>query len=138
LFRALWRQRASRKAYGSSTTRPPFRSSIAESLKDLIIRGGENIYPREIEDLVFTHPAVANAAVVGVPDREWGEVAVAFVQIKAEAAADEAELTAFCRAKLASYKVPRIWRFVDQFPQTGSGKIQKFALRNLLLNSERP
>jgi fatty-acyl-CoA synthase len=107
-------------------------------LKDLIIRGGENIYPREIEDLVFTHPAVANAAVVGVPDREWGEVAVAFVQIKAEAAADEAELTAFCRAKLASYKVPRIWRFVDQFPQTGSGKIQKFALRNLFLNSERP
>jgi acyl-CoA synthetase (AMP-forming)/AMP-acid ligase II len=74
-------------------------------LKDLIIRGGENIYPREIEDLVFTHPAVANAAVVGVPDREWGEVAVAFVQIKAEAAADEAELNAFCRAKLASDRV---------------------------------
>jgi fatty-acyl-CoA synthase len=100
-------------------------------LKELIIRGGENIYPREIEDLLFTHPAVANAAVVGVPDREWGEVAVAFVQVKAEAAADEAELTAFCRARLASYKVPRIWRFVDQFPQTASGKIQKFALRNL-------
>jgi fatty-acyl-CoA synthase len=107
-------------------------------LTDLIIRGGENIYPREIEDLLFTHPAVANAAVVGVPDREWGEVAVAFVQVKAEAAADEAELTAFCRARLASYKVPRIWRFVDQFPQTGSGKIQKFVLRNLFLNSERP
>jgi fatty-acyl-CoA synthase len=107
-------------------------------LTDLIIRGGENIYPREIEDLLFTHPAVANAAVVGVPDREWGEVAVAFVQVKAEAAADEAELTAFCRAKLASYKVPRIWRFVDQFPQTGSGKIQKFVLRDLFLNSERP
>jgi fatty-acyl-CoA synthase len=100
-------------------------------LTDLIIRGGENIYPREIEDLLFTHSAVANAAVVGVPDREWGEVAVAFVQVKAEAAADEAELTAFCRARLASYKVPRIWRFVDQFPQTASGKIQKFALRNL-------
>ena len=107
-------------------------------LKELIIRGGENIYPREIEDLLFTHPAVANAAVVGVPDREWGEVAVAFVQVKAEAAADETELTAFCRAQLASYKVPRIWRFVDQFPQTGSGKIQKFALRNLFLRSERP
>jgi fatty-acyl-CoA synthase len=106
-------------------------------LTDLIIRGGENIYPREIEDLLFTHSAVANAAVVGVPDREWGEVAVAFVQVKAEAAADEAELTAFCRARLASYKVPRIWRFVDQFPQTASGKIQKFVLRNLFLNSER-
>ena len=104
---------------------------VQARLTDLIIRGGENIYPREIEDLLFTHPAVANAAVVGVPDREWGEVAVAFVQVKAEAAADEAELTAFCRARLASYKVPRIWRFVDQFPQTASGKIQKFALRNL-------
>ena len=61
-----------------------------------------------------------------------------FLQVKAKAAADEAEFTTFCRAKLASYKVPRFWRFVDQFPQTGSGKIQKFVLRNLFLNSGRP
>ncbi|CAN5295361.1 linear/branched/unsaturated fatty acid:CoA ligase LbuL [soil metagenome] len=97
-------------------------------LKDLIIRGGENIYPREIEDVLFTHPAVATVAVVGVPDREWGEIVVAFVQTRA--AADEAALTAFCRERLASYKVPRVWRFVEQFPQTASGKIQKFVLRD--------
>jgi len=97
-------------------------------LKDLIIRGGENVYPREIEDVLFTHPAVGSVAVVGVPDAEWGEIVAAFVQTKA--ATDEAALTAFCRERLASYKVPRIWRFVDQFPQTASGKIQKFALRD--------
>ncbi|MCF2525126.1 AMP-binding protein [Bradyrhizobium sp. G127] len=100
-------------------------------LKDLIIRGGENIYPREVEDVLFTHPAVATVAVIGVPDREWGEIVVAFVQTKATA--DEAALTAFCRERLASYKVPRIWRFVAQFPQTASGKIQKFVLRDQYL-----
>ncbi len=100
-------------------------------LKDLIIRGGENIYPREIEDVLFTHPAVATVAVVGVPDTEWGEVVVAFVQTKT--ATDDAALVAFCRERLASYKVPRIWRFVEQFPQTASGKIQKFVLRDQYL-----
>jgi fatty-acyl-CoA synthase len=100
-------------------------------LKDLIIRGGENIYPREIEDVLFTHPAIASVAVVGVPDREWGEIVVAFVQTKA--ATDEAALTAFCRERLASYKIPRIWRFVEQFPQTASGKVQKFVLRDQYL-----
>lgn len=100
-------------------------------LKDLIIRGGENVYPREIEDVLFTHPAVATVAVVGVPDPEWGETVAAFVQTKA--ATDEATLNAFCRERLASYKVPRIWRFVEQFPQTASGKIQKFVLREQYL-----
>lgn len=100
-------------------------------LKDLIIRGGENIYPREIEDVLFTHPSVATVAVVGVPDREWGEIVVAFVQTKAPA--DEGALIEFCREHLASYKVPRVWRFVDQFPQTASGKIQKFVLRERYL-----
>lgn len=100
-------------------------------LKDLIIRGGENIYPREIEDVLFTHPSIGTAAVVGVPDREWGEIVVAFVQTKA--ATDETALTAFCRERLASYKIPRVWRFVEQFPQTASGKIQKFVLREQYL-----
>jgi fatty-acyl-CoA synthase len=99
-------------------------------LKDLIIRGGENIYPREIEDVLFTHPDVGIVAVVGVPDREWGEVVVAFVQLKPGARADDVSLMAFCRERLASYKVPRTWLFVDQFPQTASGKIQKFVLRD--------
>lgn len=98
-------------------------------LKDMIIRGGENLYPREIEDVLFEHATVAGVSVVGVPDADWGEVAVAFVRLKPDAPADEAALAAWCRGRLASYKVPRLWRFVDQFPQTASGKIQKFVLR---------
>jgi fatty-acyl-CoA synthase len=97
--------------------------------RDLIIRGGENIYPREIEDMLHTHPAVADVSVVGIPDADWGEVPVGFVQLKSGHQADADELIQFCRARLASYKVPRIWRFVAQFPQTASGKTQKFKLR---------
>jgi fatty-acyl-CoA synthase len=103
--------------------------------KDLIIRGGENIYPREIEDVLHTHPAILGASVIGVPDSEWGEIPVAFVQTKPEARLSAEEFEAFCRERLASYKVPRIWRFVDQFPQTASGKIQKFALRETYLGA---
>ena len=98
--------------------------------KDMIIRGGENIYPREIEDILYTHPSVAGVSVAGIPDREWGEVLVSFVQLKPGCTADEPELIEFCRGKMASYKVPRIWQFIDQFPQTASGKIQKFVLRD--------
>jgi fatty-acyl-CoA synthase len=103
---------------------------IQGRLKDMIIRGGENIYPREIEDVLFTHPAVASASVVGIGDQELGEVPAAFVQLKPGLSASGDELTAFCRQHLAVYKVPRIWRFVEQFPQTASGKIQKFVLRD--------
>ena len=98
-------------------------------LKDMIIRGGENIYPREVEDILFNHEAVAGVAIVGVPEAQWGEAAVAFVQLKPGHDVDEHDLAAFCRSKLASYKVPRLWRFVDGFPETASGKIQKFVLR---------
>ena len=98
-------------------------------LKEMIIRGGENIYPREIEDVLFAHPAVANVAVVGVPDADWGEVVAAFVQLRPSREASSAELETYCRSRLASHKIPRCWRFVDGFPQTASGKIQKFALR---------
>ena len=102
---------------------------IQGRLKDMIIRGGENIYPREIEDVLFTHPAVAGAAVIGVPDVEWGEVLVSFVQLRAGNSTTPRELEEFCRTQLASYKVPRQWQFVESFPQTASGKVQKFALR---------
>ncbi|MEW6122376.1 MAG: AMP-binding protein [Pseudomonadota bacterium] len=105
---------------------------IEGRLKDMIIRGGENIYPREIEDILFTHPHVASAAVVGVPDQEWGEQVAAFVQARPGAALDEGELADFCRTHLAPFKVPRLWRIVEQFPQTASGKIQKFVLRDQL------
>lgn len=99
-------------------------------LKDMIIRGGENIYPREVEDVLFTHPDVANVAVVGLPDPEWGEVVAAFVQAQPGADPGGAALEAFCRLHLASHKVPRRWQFVSQLPQTASGKIQKYVLRD--------
>ncbi|MFB0493578.1 fatty-acyl-CoA synthase [Methylobacterium sp. OAE515] len=102
-------------------------------LKDMIIRGGENIYPREIEDVLFEHPSVADVAVIGVPDSDWGEVVVAFIRSASESKADQTALQAFCRARLAGYKVPRIWRFVDDLPLTASGKVQKFILRESYL-----
>ncbi len=102
-------------------------------LKDLIIRGGENIYPREIEDMLFTHDSVVNVSVVGVPDEEWGETVAAFVQLRPGHSADEKELESFCRARIAGYKVPGQWVFVSEFPQTTSGKVQKFVLRDRYL-----
>jgi fatty-acyl-CoA synthase len=102
-------------------------------LKDMIIRGGENIYPREIEDLLFTHPLVGDVAVVGIPDDTWGEIVVAFIRPATTEQPSEESLIAHCRQHLATFKTPRHWRFVDQFPQTASGKIQKFALRDLFL-----
>ncbi|HEX6487404.1 MAG TPA: AMP-binding protein [Candidatus Dormibacteraeota bacterium] len=102
---------------------------IEGRLKDMIIRGGENIYPREIEDALGTHPAVAEVAVVGVPDERWGEIVAAFVRLSPNLEATEAELLAHCRARLAPYKLPVRWEFVDAFPMTGSGKIQKFKLK---------
>ncbi|KNY21681.1 AMP-binding protein [Methylobacterium sp. ARG-1] len=106
-------------------------------LKDMIIRGGENIYPKEIENVLFEHESVADAAVVGVPDSTWGEVPAAFVRPSNKVAACEAEIIAYCRARLASHKVPRIWRFVDAFPETASGKVKKFVLRERLLAEKK-
>jgi fatty-acyl-CoA synthase len=103
--------------------------SIRGRLKDVIIRGGENIYPREIEDVLVTYPGVADVAVVGAPDDTWGEVVVAFIRAAANAQLNETELFDYCRRHLASFKTPRYWRFVDSFPQTPSGKIQKYLLR---------
>ena len=101
--------------------------------RDMIIRGGENIYPREVEDVLHTQAAILDVSIVGVPDRDWGEMPVAFVQLKPGRTATAEDLTQFCRERLAPYKIPRIWRFIDQFPQTASGKIQKFRLRESYL-----
>ncbi len=101
---------------------------IEGRLKDMIIRGGENIYPREIEELLYTHPGVVDVAVVGVPDPRWGEQVAAFVRAKDPAPAAD-ELEAFVGERLARYKVPKYWVFVDAFPLTASGKVQKFKLR---------
>lgn len=103
-------------------------------LRDMIIRGGENIYPREVEDVLMTHPAIRDVAVVGLPDRDMGESVAACVLLTAPGAADPAALEAFCRERLAGYKVPRRWHFMEAFPQTASGKVQKYVLRDLLTN----
>jgi fatty-acyl-CoA synthase len=102
---------------------------IEGRLKEMIIRGGENIYPREIEDLLVTHPKVAEAAVVGLPDAKWGEVVAAFVRCVPDGSVTADELRAYCRPRLAPHKTPQRWEFVDAFPLTASGKIKKFALR---------
>ena len=95
----------------------------------MIIRSGENIYPREIEMVLLEHPYIAEVAVVGIPDERWGgEQVSAFVRPAADSAPDAAGLDAFCRQRLAAYKVPRFWQMVDAFPMTASGKVQKFAL----------
>jgi len=102
---------------------------IGGRLKDMIIRGGENIYPREIEQVLFEHPTVADVAVVGVPDAKWGEQVAAFVRPAPGQTPDPAELFAYCREHLAPHKTPRYWTVLEEFPQTPSGKIQKFILR---------
>jgi fatty-acyl-CoA synthase len=103
---------------------------IEGRLKDMIIRGGENIYPKEIEEVLFTHPDVAEVAVVGIPDEKWGEQVAAFVRCVPGAGLNPVELKAFVRQHLAPYKSPVQWIAVDEFPLTGSGKIQKFVLRD--------
>jgi fatty-acyl-CoA synthase len=103
---------------------------IEGRVKDMIIRGGENIYPREIEDALFAHPAVAEVAVVGVPDETWGEAVAAYIRLApGQSAPSSDELRAYCRERLAPYKTPLHWVFVGEFPLTPSGKIQKFKLR---------
>jgi fatty-acyl-CoA synthase len=108
-------------------------------LKDMIIRGGENIYPREIEDLLFAHPKVAEVAVVGVPDERWGEVMVAYIRPVPgeEANLSEEELKVYCRGQLAAFKTPQHWVFVETLPLTPSGKIQKFVLRDKFVREDR-
>jgi fatty-acyl-CoA synthase len=102
---------------------------ITGRLKDMVIRGGENIYPREIEEFLFTHPAVEQAAVVGVPDPRYGEELCAWIKLKQGAQVTVDEIREFCRSRLAHYKVPKYVMFVESFPQTVTGKIQKFKIR---------
>jgi fatty-acyl-CoA synthase len=103
---------------------------ITGRLKDMVIRGGMNIYPREIEEILFAHPKVADASVIGLPDERWGEIIAAVVRPADPAAAPSAdELHDWCREKLAAHKTPSAWYFVDSYPMTASGKIQKFMLK---------
>jgi fatty-acyl-CoA synthase len=103
--------------------------AIVGRIKDMIIRGGENIYPREIEDFLYTHPAISDVQVIGVPDEKYGEEVMAWVKLVDGQQLDADGLKAFCKGKIAHYKVPRYVKFVDEFPMTVTGKIQKFKMR---------
>jgi fatty-acyl-CoA synthase len=103
--------------------------SIVGRIKDMVIRGGENVYPREIEEFLYTHPGVADVQVIGVPDERYGEEVCACVQLRDGAALTDAEIRDFCRGRLAHFKVPRHVLFVDGFPMTVTGKVQKFKMR---------
>jgi acyl-CoA synthetase (AMP-forming)/AMP-acid ligase II len=109
--------------------RPDGYFKIVGRAKDMIIRGGENISPREVEEFLHTHPAVCDVHVIGIPDERLGETVVAWVRLTPGSTADEEELRSYCRDKLAYFKVPQHVRFVDAFPTTLSGKVQKFKMR---------
>jgi fatty-acyl-CoA synthase len=106
---------------------------IVGRIKDMIIRGGENVYPAEVENFLMRHPAIRQAQVVGIPDAYMGEEAVAFIQLREGDALTEDELRDHCRANMARHKLPKHFRFVDEFPLTPSGKVKKFELRDRIV-----
>jgi fatty-acyl-CoA synthase len=108
--------------------------NIVGRIKDMIIRGGENVYPREIEEFLHTHPVVSEAQVIGVPSEKYGEEVMAWVRLKQDATLSEAELTKYCTGKIATYKIPRYWKFVSEFPMTVTGKVQKYRMREVSVN----
>jgi fatty-acyl-CoA synthase len=102
---------------------------VVGRIKDMVIRGGENVYPREIEEFLYTHPQVADVQVIGVPDERYGEELMAWIVVRAGASLSEDEVREFCRGKIAHYKIPRYVKFVSEFPMTVTGKVQKFKMR---------
>ena len=97
--------------------------------KDMVIRGGENIYPREVEEFLYRHPKILDVQCVGVPDAKYGEELCACIILRPGMQSSEEEIREFCRGQIAHYKVPRYVKFVDSFPMTVTGKVQKFVLR---------
>jgi len=106
---------------------------IVGRIKDMVIRGGENIYPREVEEFLYGHPAIEDVQVVGVPDDRFGEELCAWVRLKPGVAAQEEEIHLYCRGQIAHYKIPRYVRFVDSFPMTVTGKVQKYLIRQAMI-----
>ena len=104
-------------------------AKIVGRSKDMVIRGGENVYPREVEEFLYGHPAIADVQVIGVPDERFGEELMAWVILKDGAELDDEGLHDFCRGKIAHYKIPRYVKFVESFPMTVTGKVQKFKMR---------
>jgi fatty-acyl-CoA synthase len=107
--------------------------NIVGRVKDLIIRGGENISPREIEELLYRHPQIQDVQVFGIPDRHYGEVVCAWIKLKSGEACDAESIRRFCHEQIAHFKVPQHIRFVDQFPMTVTGKAQKFLMREEMI-----
>jgi fatty-acyl-CoA synthase len=108
--------------------------NIVGRAKDMLIRGGENIFPREIEEFLYGHPAIDDVHVFGVPDDLMGEEVAAWIRLKQGASAEEDAIRAFCRGQIAHYKIPRYIRFVEVFPTTASGKVQKFMMRKAMIS----
>ena len=106
---------------------------ITGRLKEMIIRGGENIYPREIEDFIFTHPKVAEVAVFGIPDAFYGEEIMAWIKLHAADNCTVEEIQNFCKGEIAHFKIPKYIWFVDEFPLTVTGKLQKFRMREIVM-----
>lgn len=102
---------------------------VTGRLKDMIIRGGENIYPREIEEFLYTHPKILDVQIVGIPDRVYGEEVAAWIILREGETATEEEIKTFCKGKISNFKIPKYIFFTKQYPMTASGKIQKFKLR---------
>jgi fatty-acyl-CoA synthase len=111
---------------------------ITGRLKDMIIRAGEKIFPAEVEEFLFVHPKVAQVAVFGVPDPYYGEEVMAWVQLRAGSTASEDELRAYCKGRIAHFKIPRYIWFVTEFPMTVTGKLQKFRMRELAIERLAP
>jgi fatty-acyl-CoA synthase len=105
--------------------------NIVGRIKDMIIRGGENIYPREVEEFLYSHPDIADVQVIGVPSEKYGEEVMAWVKLREGSARTGDELAVWCKGKIATYKIPRHWKFVDSFPMTVTGKVQKFKMREV-------
>ena len=103
--------------------------SVVGRIKDMVIRGGENIYPREVEEFLYTHPDIADVQVIGVPSEKYGEEVMAWVKLREGTSVSGDALAAWCKGKIATYKIPRFWKFTDAFPMTVTGKIQKFKMR---------
>jgi fatty-acyl-CoA synthase len=106
-------------------------ANIVGRIKDMVIRGGENVYPREVEEFLYQHPAVGDVQVVGVPDPRYGEELCAWVRLREGQAVSGEELREWCRGRIATFKIPRYWRFTDEFPMTVTGKVQKFKMREV-------
>ena len=102
---------------------------IVGRIKDMIIRGGENVYPREVEEFLYTHPAVEDVQVIGVPDARYGEELCAWVRLRRGQDLTEEGLRAYCAGQIAHFKVPRYVRFTDEFPMTVTGKVRKVEMR---------